>query len=99
MKSIMQTEKRCWLCKKRHEYGPNRLEEHHCFGGNPNRKLSEKYGLKVYLCGDTCHRNGPESAHRCGETMQQLHEAGQRAFEEHYGSREEFMRTFGRNYL
>ena len=25
------------------------IEEHHCFGG-PNRKLSEKYGLKIYLC-------------------------------------------------
>ena len=99
MKSVIQTEKVCYLCGKCQEYGPNRLEEHHIFEGNPDRKNSEKYGLKVYLCGDKCHRNGRESAHQCGETMQQLHEDGQRAFEEHHGSRAEFMRIFGRNYL
>lgn len=43
---------RCWLCGR---WGW--LEEHHIFGG-ANRKKSEKYGLKVGLCGDTCHRNG-----------------------------------------
>lgn len=98
MKSIMHTRPGCYICGENHQYGFNRLEEHHVFGG-PNRDWSEIFGLKVYLCGDKCHRNGKKSAHRCGETMQMLHEAGQRAFEEHHGTREEFMRTFGRNYL
>lgn len=99
MKSIIQRNKVCYLCGKAYEYGPDRLEEHHIFEGNPGRKNSEKYGLKVYLCGSKCHRTGRESAHQCGETMQRLHEDGQRAFEEHHGTREEFMRIFGRNYL
>ena len=45
----------CWLCGKT-DYGLNRLERHHIFGG-ANRKKSERYGLIVYLCGETCHRN------------------------------------------
>lgn len=99
MESIMHDGDTCFLCgKKPSRYSLNRLEEHHVFGG-PNRKWSEKYGLKAYLCGDTCHRNGPRAAHQCRETMQKLHEAGQQAFEEHHGTREEFIRIFGRNYL
>lgn len=97
MQSIMQTEKKCYLCRCNRGW-PNQLEEHHCFGGS-NRKASERYGLKVWLCGDECHRNGPDSAHQSGATMQRLHEDGQRAFEEHHGTREEFMRIFGKNYL
>lgn len=43
MKSILQTEKRSYLS------GDTRwLEKHHIFGG-ANRKLSEKYGLWVWL--------------------------------------------------
>lgn len=99
MKSIMHNGNNCFICGDRpHPSSLNRLEEHHVFGGS-NRKWSEKYGLKVHLCGDKCHRNGPRAAHQSGETMQLLHEAGQRAFEEHHGTREEFMRIFGRNYL
>lgn len=33
-------------------------EEHHVMHGTANRKLSEHYGLKVYLC-PYHHRNGP----------------------------------------
>jgi hypothetical protein len=31
--------------------------------------------------------------------MEELHKAGQRAWEEHYGTREEFMKRYGKNYL
>ena len=58
---------RCWLCGR---WGW--LEEHHIFGG-ANRKKSEKYGLKVGLCGDTCHRNGKDAAHQSAVTALQLH--------------------------
>lgn len=91
-KSIMWDWKGCcYLCGKE---GPT--EEHHIFGG-PNRKKSERYGLKVYLCPD-CHRNGKHAVHKDAGTMQILHEAGQMAFELNYGH-DEFMRVFGKNYL
>ena len=52
-KSIMQHEKECYICRKLVGAGvplPGAgLEEHHIFGA-ANRKLSEHYGLKVWLC-------------------------------------------------
>ena len=53
MKSIIQEERCCWVCRN-----PD-VEEHHIFYGTANRSLSEKYGLKVYLC--PLHHRG-----RCG---------------------------------
>ena len=62
MKSIMQSDtSRCYLCAR--NGNGDRLEKHHVFGGS-NRKFSEEDGLTVFLCGDSCHRNGPFSAHR-----------------------------------
>ena len=92
-KSIMGSRKGiCYLCGKA---GPT--EEHHIFGG-PNRRLSEEYGIKVDLCMD-CHRTGTAAVHRNRETMQRLHELGQQAFENRVGSREGFVKIFGRNYI
>lgn len=85
---------KCFLCGR---WGL--LEEHHIFGG-ANRKLSEKYGLKVGLCGISCHREGPEAAHRCAETAQMLHEYGQKKFMNEQGATiDEFRAVFGKNYL
>ena len=45
-KSIMQTEKRCYVCGTTYN-----LHDHHIFYGTANRKQSEKHGFKVFLCG------------------------------------------------
>ena len=91
--SILGSRKgRCYLCG---EYG--QTEEHHIFGG-PNRPLSERYGLKVDLCLE-CHQTGPNAVHRNPAVMEELHRQGQEAFEAQGGSRDEFMRIFGRNWL
>ena len=42
MKSIIQTKKESFLSGVTYD-----LEEHHVFYGTANRKISEKYGLKV----------------------------------------------------
>ena len=95
-KTRMMTRKgECYLCG-----ASGQTEEHHCFGG-PNRKLSEKYGLKVYLC-ISCHRTGPNAVHDSmngNENRKVLHEDAQRAFEAHWGTRDYFRQIFGRNYL
>lgn len=98
MKSIVQDKKKCFLCGSIRETGWNALEEHHVFFGNPRRKLSEKHGLKVYLCGETCHRNGKKAAHRCRETDLNIKKAAQAAFERTH-TRKEFVDIFGLNYL
>lgn len=89
--------KECFLCG-RNGCG-DRLERHHIFGG-ARRKLSEKYGLVVYLCGSRCHREGPYSAHQNAEVMQYLHEEGQKkAMKEQGWTVDEFREVFGANYF
>lgn len=101
--SVMQVKDgRCYLCIAMDgDHGRKPVEEHHVFGGSANRALSEAYGLKVYLCPEH-HRTGEWAAHdgkHSGEVKEILHRAGQEAFECVYGSREEFVKVFGKNYL
>lgn len=57
-KSIMSTEKnRCFLCGR-----TGQMEKHHVFEGSGRRRLSEKYGLWVYLC-HGCHNEPPDGVH------------------------------------
>lgn len=73
----------CYLCVTLHDnWNEHRiLDEHHIFGG-PNRKNSEEYGLKVYLCHDH-HIYGPEAVHNNArirhafESMQGRNDRGQ----------------------
>lgn len=66
-------------------------------GGTANRKLSEKYGLKVYLDPDH-HRYGPEAAHKNAEVADLLKKEAQKAFERTYPELS-FREVFGKNYL
>ena len=87
----------CFLCGRNGATDP--LDRHHIFGG-PLRKKSERLGLWVYLCHNRCHIFGPRAAHQNRETMQKLHEYGQRkAMEEQGWTTDDFIREFGRNYL
>lgn len=102
-KSIIhdKNDRTCYLCMKLNsDYGTRTgLEEHHVIFGTGNRRLSEKYGLKVYLC--VPHHRGYgaqyQSAHFSRESRELLCREAQRAFEEKY-SHEEWMRVFGRCY-
>lgn len=90
MKSIMtQIEGYCYVCGRRAS------EWHHVFGG-ANRSNSEQYGLKVPLC-HNCHNEPPNGVHFNAELMQELHVAGQAAFERTYPDKD-FMAIFGKNY-
>ena len=94
-KSIMEDPKNrtCWACGA---YAP---EEHHVFYGVANRKMSEKYGLKVHLC-SRCHRDNLDGVHGQNKELDhRLKVTGQRVFETHHGTREQFAKIFGRNYL
>lgn len=100
-KSILQDKRRgeCYLCNMLLGIDTPAAcrEEHHVMHGTANRKLSEHYGLKVYLC-PYHHRNGPQAAHRCRQTDILLKQAAQKAFEQKY-SPEKWMEVFGKNYL
>lgn len=84
----------CFLCGK-----SGWLEEHHVFGG-ALRDKSERNGLKVGLCGDSCHRNGRYAVHQCRETADAL----KAHFQIKYMMREkasvtDFRAEFWKNYL
>ena len=83
----------CFLC------GKNRnLEEHHIFGG-ANRKHSEYYGFVVDLCGIGCHRLGKNAVHKDAELSLYLKKIYQKKFEKEEGTRADFIKIFGKNYL
>ena len=91
-KSIIQVKRQCLICHN------SNVEEHHCIYGTANRKLSEKYGLKVYLCPE--HHRGTRGVHgRDGKTLDTyLKQLAQSKFEEKE-SREKFRQIFGIIYL
>lgn len=79
--------------------GVSPVERHHIFGGNPNRKNSEKYGFVVPLRPDL-HPNGVNADRRKAKDIDlHLKQMAQQYFEEHYGTREEFKEIFGKYYL
>lgn len=94
-KSIMVTEKGvCFLCGK-HCY----TEEHHVYEGSGRRKLSGKYGLKVYLC-PWCHRLAKDSVHQDAEKAIALKAQVQiRAMHVYGWTVEQFRKLFRKNYI
>ena len=90
-KSILQDDRACYFCGRL-----DGLEMHHCFGGVANRPISEKYGLKVWLCHE--HHTGTHGAQYDKELNRQLKIDSQMAFEKHH-PRSEWMELIGKNYL
>lgn len=99
MKSIMHSKElhSCYICNREGTFPYGDIEEHHVFGGMANRKLSEKYGLKVYLC-EYHHRVGPNAVHVDHDEMLKLQQDGQRAFEEKWPELN-FRAIFGKNFI
>jgi hypothetical protein len=86
-----QVEKKCYITG-----ATEGLHKHHIFGA-ANRKLSEQYGLYVYLIPEY-HNMSDKGVHFNREFDLQLKREGQAKFEQEH-SREEFIRLFGKNYL
>lgn len=93
MKSIMQDEKKCYVCGD-----VNGLQKHHIFGAF-NRDNSEKYGLWVWLRWDYhLAASDKRTPHNDKQVDLMLKREAQRRFEKIHGH-EMFMQIFGRNYL
>lgn len=83
---------RCYVCGNPHPH------IHHIFFGTANRKISDKYGYVVPLCAYH-HNMSNEGVHFDKYFDDYLKRMAQRHFEENHGSREDFIKTFGRSYL
>lgn len=77
--------------------GTSPVERHHIFGAS-NKKNSEKYGYILPLA-PHLHPNGVQAGRDAKSIDTNLKQMAQNHFEEHHGTREEFMKIFGRNYL
>ena len=73
-------------------------EVHHCLHGVANRKLADKYKLVVPLCRKH-HTGCMNSVHRNAAMDLRFKQIAQEAFEAKKGSREDFIRIFGKSYL
>lgn len=103
MKSIMHSkaDRTCYLCMLLDDNyrGQRVLHEHHVIFGAGNRKLSDKYGLMVYLC--PYHHlasGGPYAVHRNKDIRIMLAKKGQKDFEREYPTLS-FREIFGINYI
>ena len=89
----------CYLCMKLnndyrlHAY----LEEHHVIPGAAGRRISEEYGLKVYLC-LSHHRGSVAAVHQNHENMLLIQRDAQKVFER-TRSRGDWMQIVGKNYI
>lgn len=94
MKSIMQTDKKCCICDT-----TQNLHEHHVIHGTANRKMSEKYGLKVWLCQE--HHTGENGVHNNAYLDDELKKQAEIKWLLYDDTRsiKEFREIFGKNYL
>ena len=92
MKSILQSSKECVVCGT-----TENLHRHHCIHGIANRKLSEKYGLTVWLCG-MHHNLSSAGVHNNAKLDLLIKQTAEKAFNKKYPELD-FREIFGRSYL
>jgi len=93
MKSILQTEKVCFFT------GDPNVDRHEVYFGS-NRQVSIKNGLYVYLRHDRHIADSPfATPHNNREIDLYLKRVCQEKYELDVGTREEFMKLIGKNYL
>ena len=88
---IFKDMEHCIVC------GSPYVQHHHIFYGIANRKISDRLGYLAPLC--QVHHTGNEGVHFNRDFDLSLKRAAQRHFEENYGDKELFIKTFGRSYL
>ena len=93
MQSILCNEARCYRCGSIYN-----LHRHHIFYGTYRRKKSEEYGCWVYLCGKH-HNMSSFGVHFDRAFDNELKRECQLKWEELNGSREDFIKEFGKSYV
>ena len=81
----------CMVCGRPHPH------KHEVFFGEKQRKHSIKYGMVLPLC--YIDHEGNDGPHMNREIDMKYKQMGQEIWEETYGSREDFIRIFGKSYL
>lgn len=92
-KSIVSNDRKCVFCDTTID-----LHKHHIFYGRGRRDLSEQYGCWAYVCANH-HNMTNMSVHHNKAFDKALKELAQVAWEKKYGTRDDFVKIFGRSYL
>lgn len=80
----------CIICKR------PRQQVHHVFGSF-NRAKSTKYKYLLPLCEE--HHTGPNGVHANRQMDVHFKQLAQRHFEKTHGTREDFIKAFGKSWL
>lgn len=98
MKSIIQDKKECYITGR-----TDCLDNHHIFGGIRNRKISDKYGITIYLCKQAhleWHTSPPNAIYIDKVKRLQIMQMAQKKAMEHYGwSVDEFRKIMGKSFI
>lgn len=74
------------------------LHVHHIFYNTANRKLSDQDGCMVYLC--AYHHNASNIGVHFNKNLDiQLKKRCQKAWQEKYGTTEDFIKRYGKSWL
>ena len=81
------------------ECGSPDVQHHHIFHGIGRRAKADKYGYVIPLCIN--HHTGDDGIHQWKNRDRDLawKRKAQEHYETYYGSREDFIREFGKSYL
>lgn len=93
-KSIMSNEKVCYIC-----HATSGLHKHHIFFGTANRKISESDGCWCWLCATHHTLSKFFSVHNNREVDLSIKRKCQEKWEEINGTREDFIKRYGKSYL
>jgi len=89
-KSLLSNAKKCYVCGS--EYN---IEKHHVIFGTANRKKADDDGLWCYLC----HRDHQAVHNQDIWEKKALQKIGQEKWESHFGSKDDFIKRYGKSYL
>ena len=81
----------CVMC------GSPNVEMHHVIYGTANRRISDEYGYVIPLCRE--HHTGKYGIHHDKILDLRWKQEAQRDFERRHGTREDFIKVFGRSFL
>jgi len=90
MRSLINNSKECYICGSTYN-----IEKHHMVFGSANRKKADEDGLWCNLC-HSCH----QAVHNQDIWEKKaLQELAQEKYEEKIGTREQFIKRYGKSYL
>ena len=89
---------KCAICGAIEGVNVKQLQKHEIFFGIANRDKSIEDKMIAPLC-DKCHLNSEKAVHKNADTDLKLKQQAQIVWEKTYGTREDFIKRYGRSWF